>query len=151
MARSSRHERADGRCAWPSVYGAVGWRDRGCSVVGDSTQRRCRWVGHETRLPRAGPVSCALVRAACANRQVAVGVLHAGTRQAAGASLGDERLGIVVGYANPAAPAFSTAIAALTAAFAEAELGKWPVSRAQPSVRSFRRWMCPLYVPGRAG
>jgi len=50
--------------------------------------------------------------------------LHAWTRQAAGASLGDERLGIVVGYANPAAHAFSAAIAALAAALAEAELGK---------------------------
>ena len=106
------------------LCGAAGRRDRGCSVVGDSTQRRCRWVGHEARLPRAGPVSCAFVLAACANRQVAVGVLHAWTRQAAGASLGDERLGIVVGYANPAAHAFSAAIAALAAELAEAELGK---------------------------
>ncbi|MHB1738558.1 MAG: MocR-like pyridoxine biosynthesis transcription factor PdxR [Actinomycetes bacterium] len=66
----------------------------------------------------------ATVLAACANRQIAVDVLHAGTRQTAGASLGDERPGIVVGYATPAAHAFSPAIAALTAALADADLGK---------------------------
>ncbi len=144
-ARPSGHERADERCASPSVCGAAGRRDRGCSVVGDSTQRRCRSVGHEARLPRAGPVSCALVLAAFANRQVAVGVLHAGTRQAAGASLGGKRLGIVVGYANPAAYAFSTAIAALTAVLAEAELIKGPTSRSGPSVRKSPSMGVPPY------